>query len=71
MNSLWYLDTRCFEKLTELEEINLQNLNTNGYIGEDFVNLSKLRYVDISGYNFTSSLPNVTAWCNMTDLRIF
>lgn len=60
MNSLWYLDTKCFEFLTELEDINLQNLNMNGYIGEDFVNLNKLRYVDLSGNNLTSSLPDVS-----------
>ena len=70
MNSIWYLDTACFRELKELEDINLTNLNMNGYIGEDFVNLYNLRFVDLTGNNLTGTLPNIDAWANMKDLRI-
>lgn len=42
----------------------------SGYIGEDFVNLKNLRFVDFTGNNLTGSLPNINAWADMKDLQI-
>ena len=69
MNTVYNFDSQIFSELTELEEINLVNLDMQGSINADFVkNCKKLRTLNLSHNRIEGELPNIEEWSDMKNM---
>ena len=55
-NWIYYLPSK-WRTFTEMEELNLSWININGTMGEDFLVMTKLRFINLSNNNIEGVLP--------------
>ena len=54
----------------DLEEINMVNIGLAGDIGQGIVNLTKLRFLNLSYNSMEGVIPDNPGWINMINLEI-
>ena len=70
MNTIWNFEGHCFDKLTELEEINFNYVDAIGNITEGFVrNHKKLRSLNLAHNRIQGALPDIDQWKDMNEMR--
>jgi hypothetical protein len=68
-NTIYLWNSKVISQLTNLEEINMQNLNMTGVVGDSLLNLVNLKYLNL-GYNILfGTLPDVIGWSNLQKLE--
>lgn len=68
-NTIWILDSTVFSSLSNLEEINMNNLDMLGKIDAEFVSaLPNLKYLNLAHNQLSGELPNTELWAGMKKL---
>jgi hypothetical protein len=68
-NTIYFWNERVFNRLKNLEEINIQHLGMKGKLTNSLLNLHKLKYLNLAYNKLQGPLSDSSEWILLKDLQ--